>query len=381
MNDYSEVKIKNKKVYLHISLVEGTYPKDQIDEMILNQEKVFVSYLGLLITHENLTYNHQKDIAIILLGVINGGKFVFDKSHNFEVIDIYPINTNDIVEVLRWMFSKIGSTNAKVYKKYLQYHKPSDARPFDPFDKNKFIQFSKLITKNSFRNESIFKSIESKLRESLDEPNIWNQKFEETDRKFRKEVKLHKAIENASNFNLTRTKFLEDIRSDLIKLINSDAIEDDFQDWMLIAIKIIWPNYIHVIPNFTYNSTLEGIKTRNEIDFVCIDINFKVDLIEIKRSKAVKLLGKQYRSKIFPLSTEMNNEISQLNHNIQRFKNLSDSNRKRIKTATGIKSSELHFETTRGILVSGLDRTMNNVFIPQLSSDGQLKGCPYTFSV
>ena len=199
--------------------------------------------------------------------------------------------------------------------------------------------------------------LEEELRYSFDENEFYTKKYINMISKYK--IKEETKI---ADFSITRKKIAKNIRDELKCALKNNSSENNLQKIMKIAIPIIWPNYIKIHEKKRISSSLNQKSYKNEPDFICIDINKNIDVIEIKNGNEIELLEKtEYRKDIFSVSNKVHRPASQLIHYIHQIKNIeSNSLRKIIKN---FDIEHINTLTTKGILILGGKRIISHVKI------------------
>lgn len=194
------------------------------------------------------------------------------------------------------------------------------------------------------------------FREESDMGEKWNVLYSKNIEKVRNQ-NTHNGV---FDLDIFRKELLWDVRRNLHQLIKEEVNEIEMQNFFYKIIKIIWPNYTHVRKGVFFASLMGGVIFKNEIDFVCVDINGNLDLIEIKNPKKVMLIKKTpYRNKVYGLSYNVADPASQLNHAINRFIKLTNVQKNDIEKSLKMPLNSINFDSPRGILVLGRNMEMN----------------------
>lgn len=261
------------------------------------------------------------------------------------------------------IFSHLG----KVFKGknlYIGGNDQDNSQEFLPFE-----TFEKLI--KQFPNTTEIRKyrhsrISNLLREYLDIPH----NFEEDYHKYVKK-KENRSISTLGQKNYQtiasneaeKYKYL--YKEFLQLLSNCSTTEPNLQDFLYQnnILKLLFPKYVYVIkePSITglCTKTSQKTKIKKKPDFLCIDADGHIDVIELKDSKKDLLRVAQYRNNYVP-SHELSSSIVQIEHYIHQLSKKSECNEKSLNDKYAKQLEQIGITTIkvvnpRGVLIIGRD--------------------------
>jgi len=265
------------------------------------------------------------------------------------------------------IFSHLGNV-FKGKNLYISDNDQDNSQEFLPFEafENLIKQFPNTTEVRKYRHSRI----RNLLREYFDIPH----NFEEDYHKYIKK-KEHRLISTLGQQNYQtiasneaeKYKYLYEEFSQLLS--NCSTTERNLQDFLYEngILKLLFPKYVYVIqePQIKGLNTKKFKETKIDKypDFLCIDADGHIDVIELKDSKKDLLRKTLYRNNYVP-SGELSSSIVQIEHYIYQLctklkENEEFLNEKHAKTITQIGIEKIKIVNPRGVLIIGRDYEKN----------------------
>jgi|GEM_PF-525371 len=153
-----------------------------------------------------------------------------------------------------------------------------------------------------------------------------------------------------------RVQELEQQRNLLQAALNrQDEPEDYWQQAIADLIPLLYPKYLYVFEKFEF----ESLGKTKIPDFIAIDNDGNVDVIEIKKANIGNILRK-YRDNYVPIS-EVSCACTQIEHYIFRMMSNKENVEKKIeeKYRSEIGSLKIHIINPQGILIAGTSQNLS----------------------
>ena len=321
------------------------------------------------------SFNHIPEgvsdfIVGFVIGELNDEYYKIDSSVlniNFNLFFHKDIKKIEIKHFVAQQNISIFSHLDNVFKGknlYISDNDQDNSQEFLPFEafENLIKQFPNTTEVRKYRHSRI----RNLLMEYLDIPH----NFEEDYHKYIKK-KEHRPISTLGQQNYQtiasneaeKYKYLYEEFSQLLS--NCSTTERNLQDFLYEngILKLLFPKYVYV----TQKTKIKGLNTKKfketEInkypDFLCIDADGHIDVIELKDSKKDLLRKTLYRNNYVP-SGELSNSIVQIEHYIYQLctklkENEEFLNKKHVKTITQIGIEKIKIVNPRGVLIIGRD--------------------------
>lgn len=232
--------------------------------------------------------------------------------------------------------------------------------PFEAFEKL-IKQFPNTTEVRKYRHSRI----RNLLREYLDIPH----NFEEDYHKYIKK-KENRSISTLGQKNYqtiasNEAKKYKYLHKEFSRLINDRSITElNLQDFLYKngILKLLFPKYVYIIkePPITGLDTKKSKKTEimRKPDFLCVDADGHIDVIELKDSKNDLLREALYRKNYVP-SRELSSSIVQIEHYIYQLSKSSERNEKSLNDKYAKQLEQLgiiiKIVNPRGVLIIGRD--------------------------
>lgn len=180
-------------------------------------------------------------------------------------------------------------------------------------------------------------------------------------------LEIHKKNFNVAEYETKKYNFLyEKLQNILAELLDAeiDPLERDWQRGILEILEIIYPQYLHILSNIKFTSNGQ----KKEIDYLVINENGFIDVIELKRGSTQILRNTKYRNNHIP-SRELSGTIMQCETYIYLLNSMNEQNRKKFKMeiARKLRSQGIEFDSEkisignpRGIIICGRSKDFDS---------------------
>ena len=345
----------NEKVFFKWDISESEWLASGQLEKIRKGEKSHYKVNGFSVSKQRVKeINCEGDDCVFEIGTFDFEKKELNFTFETFTDRIFPIEKDKIQEIVINCFKKIYYKSlthiGEYYRKYNS--KKSESNPFHKFDINRFNFFYKIIKDHNFGWIARNKMLETEMRSNFDENEFYQKQYDSIIEKY------NKNISNENSYIIARKNLIKVILKQLENALVTNKKENNMQQIMKTAIPNIWPNYVKIKEKQKIDSTMNGVKYKNEADFICLDINDNIHVIEIKNGEEVKLIEEsEYRNGIYSLSNNVHRPAAQLSHYINQLKNAND---RTIKNIFGLNIKDLNTLSIKGTLIMGRSKNFTN---------------------
>ena len=280
-------------------------------------------------------------------------KEIFDIDYNFAFCDRINVTDEMFVNGTFSVIKEMSNTfKADIFIDSDEIYVDMDGHiPFSVFKElcSKFPNNRELL---AYRHQVL----ENLIGDFFDKNFDYRRKYEELITKIRKKEYTHEPL--LEDYALKRKSYLETYLTKIeLMLKNNATTESDWQNTIADLLLVLYPKYLVAIPK----SRIESLNKIREIDFLMVDNDGNIDIVEIKKAAIGNLLRKNpYRSNYIP-TRELTGSIIQVEKYIYYLQSSKESVQKQLneRNADILCGIDIKIVHPQAIIIAGRSDLLN----------------------
>ncbi|WP_239727610.1 MULTISPECIES: Shedu immune nuclease family protein [unclassified Mammaliicoccus] len=351
-----------------------TYDYPEFESILFKQLETNGSYRlknTFCITYDSIVDCDDEECVCFKIGSLDNGyykldsemfnlenNFYFDESFNFKK-DHFIAYRN--ISILKKIDNIINEDFKVISKKYEKEY--DNLTAISDFEYKELIKnFPKTTELDKYSNYKISQIISEVFNVKDDYIGIYEEflnrkkrKLKEFDNKSNKNIKMLSDV--LSEYEVDKYKLILNRLKYLLK--NEQTLELDWQKEIVDILTLIFPKYINV---FSEYEVIRDSDKRKRVDFVLLDNNNNIDIIEIKKAHGINILNNTKSRGNYPPSKNLSSALMQVEKYLYYINTESNKVIKKLKKSIKEredKEVEIFIRSPKGIVILGRTNNFN----------------------